>query len=69
MARVFPGSDFQDIYAARNIVSGNIQGDDYKVRRSANDSNLDPRANSEWQDKIIDAMSLAARIWKNKRNC
>lgn len=69
MARVYPGSDFQDIYDARNIVSGNIQGEDYKVRRSANDSNLDPRANSEWQDRIIDSMSLASRIWKNKRNC
>lgn len=69
MARVFPGSDFKDVYDARNIVSTNIEGDDYKVRRSANDKNLDPRASSEWQRKIIDNFSLASRIWKNKRNC
>ena len=69
MARVFPGSDFKDVYDARNIYTTNIQGDDYKVRRSANDSNLDPRTNSEFQNKIIDAFSLASRIWKNKREC
>jgi len=69
MARVFPGSDFKDVYDARNIYTTNIQGDDYKVRRSANDSNLDPRTNSEFQNKIIDAFSIASRIWKNKREC
>ena len=69
MARVFPGSDFEDIYNARNIYTTNIQGDDYKVRRSANDSNLDPRTNTEFQKKIVDAFSLASRIWSNKRQC
>jgi hypothetical protein len=69
MARVFPGQDFEDVYNARNIYTSNIQGDDYKVRRSANDSNLDPRTNSEFQEKIIDAFSLASRIWKNKKEC
>lgn len=69
MAKVYPGSDFQDIYSARGIVSTHLQGDDFKVRRSANDKNLDPRANSEWQQKIIDNFSLASRIWKNKQNC
>lgn len=69
MARVFPGKDFEDVYNARNIYTSNIQGDDYKVRRSANDSNLDPRTNTEFQNKIIDAFSIASRIWKNKREC
>lgn len=69
MARVFPGQDFQDVYDARKIYTTNIQGDDYKVRRSANDSNLDPRTNSEYQKKIVDAFSLASRIWKNKKEC
>jgi len=69
MARVFPGQDFEDVYNARNIYTSNIQGDDYKVRRSANDSNLDPRTNSEYQKKIVDAFSLASRIWKNKKEC
>lgn len=69
MARVFPGQDFEDVYNARNIYTTNIEGDDYKVRRSANDSNLDPRTNSEFQEKIIDAFSIASRIWKNKREC
>lgn len=69
MARVFPGQDFQDVYDARKIYTTNIQGDDYKVRRSANDSNLDPRTNSQYQKKIVDAFSLASRIWSNKREC
>lgn len=69
MARVFPGQDFEDVYNARNIYTSNIQGDDYKVRRSANDSNLDPRTNSQYQKKIVDAFSLASRIWSNKREC
>lgn len=69
MARVIPGSDIKELYDERNIYSSNIQGDDYKVRRSANDANLDPRANSFWQKQVIDKMSLAARIWKNKKPC
>lgn len=69
MARVFPGQDFKDVYDARRIYTTNIQGDDYKVRRSANDSNLDPRTNTQYQNKIVDAFSLASRIWSNKREC
>jgi hypothetical protein len=69
MARVYPGEDFRDIYDIRGIYSSDIQGDDYKVRRTANDMNLDRRTNSEWQKQVIDRFSLASRIYGNKKPC
>lgn len=69
MARVYKGSDFQEVYDARNIYNSNIEGDNYAVRRSANDQNLDPRSSSFWQKDVVDKMGLSARIWKNKKEC
>lgn len=69
MVTVIPGSDLLDLYAKRNIVSTNVEGDGFFVRRSANDSVPDPRSNSFWQKDVQDRLGLASKIWKNKPGC
>lgn len=69
MATVYPGSDIQALYQARGIVSGNVQGFEYLVRRCANDLVGDARNRSDWQQDVIDRLSLASTIYKSKPGC